>query len=109
MVAALILVIVGLVLLVVLTLNERLVRIEDGRITWPFPYIRMDGRRTRYVSLDEINETRYVRHPDGRRGLKLVLGDGIQMFLPQSTLGGDSSDVLDRIVRYANHKPHTRP
>lgn len=109
MMAALFMIAVGLALLVVITWNERLVLIEDGRMTWPFPYRRSSGKRTRYVPLDEIAEARRVASPDARRGLELVLRDGTQMFLPQSVLRDNNSDVLDRIVHYASRNSREPP
>jgi len=95
---------IALVFLVVVTWNERLARIDGGRLTWPFPFRRETGVRTRYIALDEIADAELVAGPANRRGADLTLRDGTRLFLPETVFGVDYSELLQILVRYVRER-----
>lgn len=105
MVSAVILGFGALAFLVLIVSNERLARIEHGRLVWPFPFIKKSGGRTRYVVLEEITKAELTVDSRAHRGARLILSDGTQMFLPQTALGVDQSDLLEALMRYLGKSP----
>jgi len=103
-VVALLVVFVGLGFVFVVTWNQRLPRIENGRMTWPFPFMRESGVRTRYIALDEITDAELVSGPANRRGADLTLRDGTRLFLPETVFGVDYSELLQILVRYVRER-----
>jgi len=95
--------------LFVVTWNERLACIEDGRLTWPFPFRKESGIRTRYIALEEIASAELATGTAGRRGADLTLRDGTQMFLPQKVSGVDYSDLLQVLVQYVKERTAQGP
>lgn len=93
--------------LVVVTWNERLARLENSRLTWPFPFLKKDGTRTRYVLLEEISEANLATDNLGRREAEFTLRDGTRLRLPQSVFGKNGAEVLDGLVRHI--KGRSRP
>lgn len=91
---------VALLFLVVVTWNERLARIEDGRLTWPFPFRRESGVRTRYIDLTEIVRAELTVGSGGRKVANLTLRDGTQLSLPQTVAGVDYSVLLQVLTDY---------
>jgi len=92
---------VALGFLIVIIWNERLARIEDGRLTWPFPFMRESGARTRYIALGEIADAELTADSSGRRGAALTLRDGTRLFLPRAVFGVDYSELLQVLARHA--------
>jgi len=100
MVAGLFIAFVALGFLAVVIWNERLTRIEHGRITLPFPIKKQRGTRTRYVHLEEIAEVELTVNSNVRRGAELTLLDGTRLFLPQTAFGDGGQKILEKLAHY---------
>ena len=94
-----------IVFLFVVTWNERLVRIENGRITWPFPFRKKTGVRTRYVLLSEIADAELGASLSGRRVAELTLLDGTRLVLPDRVFGEEGAEVLEALERHVKGRP----
>src|SRR3972149_3766805 len=66
----------ALTFLVVIVWNERLARIEDGRLIWPFPFRKRSGGRTRYILLGEIVEAELTVDSNQRQGAGVTPREG---------------------------------
>ena len=99
MVAAVLIGFGALTFLIVIVWNERLARIEDGRLIWPFPFRKKVGGRTRYVLLEEIVEAELTINSSAHRGAELTLRDGTRLFLPQTVFGVEQSNLIEVLTR----------
>lgn len=94
--------------LIVVTWNERLPQIEGDEMMLPFPIRRKAGSRTRRIRLGEIAEAELTVNSIGRRGARLTLADGTQLFLPEAVFGEQGREVLDAIARGATLRASPR-